>query len=153
MYFKLMHSLLTCWRCNVTDVRLSTGWASFCFWKWLRPTPPQSEPAVNGKTCVLATRPDPVWMQPNSNMNGYSLTVFPVCSRFNCVPLEVFPCYSFSSFVPLTPLLVVSSVLTPSSCTIPLFLSSSCPEECFQNPLLSNIDHVSFSFVGRSLTF
>lgn len=33
-----------------------------------------------------------------------------VCSRLNSVLLEVFPCYFFSSFVPLIPLLALSSV-------------------------------------------
>lgn len=68
-----------------------------------------------------------------------------------------FPCYSFSSFVPLTPFQRLALFSNPSKYCYP-FLSSSCPEECFLEysilsgtPLLSNIDHVSSSFVDHRL--
>lgn len=69
------------------------------------------------------------------------------------------PCYSFSSFVPLTPLLAISSVFTPSYCTFPLF----CPPPVLRNvfripdtvwyPVLSNISPLwaTASLVNRSL--
>lgn len=85
--------------------------------------------------CIFFSRAWPEWTNCNSNMTGYSL---------NCVVdlilsfWRFFPCYSFSSFVPLTPLLAISCFLLLPTVLFPLFVLLLSWGMFLEYPILSD---------------